>query len=301
MRLARRIIREDGFMADYVIYADSACDLDRKYFDEWNVKRIDLHFSFVDEGIEYADGAMEYGEFYNRMRSGRIAKTSAVSTGDFKDAFRADCEAGRDILYLGFSSGLSGTFNSGRLAMDELREEYPGVKLIAVDSLSASTGYGLLLYYAVQKRDQGATVEELEEYLIDTRLHVCHWFTVDDLVYLKRGGRINPAVAFVGGVLGIKPVLHVDDYGHLVNVSRARGRKASIRALAEHYAESALDPSGGTVMICQGDCPFDAAQLAGMLRERHGVNVKIISYTGTVIGAHSGPGTLALFFLGDWR
>ena len=288
-------------MADYVIFADSACDLDRKYFTEWNVKRIDLHFSFVDEGIEHADGDMAFSDFYNRMREGKIAKTSAVSTGDFKDAFRADCEAGRDILYLGFSSGLSGTFNSGRLAMEELREEFPDRKLIAADSLSASTGYGLLLYLTAKKRDEGATIEELEEYIIDTRLHVCHWFTVDDLVYLKRGGRINPAVAFVGGVLGIKPVLHVDNYGHLVNVSKARGRKGSIQALADHYEESALDPSGGTVMICQGDCPFDAAKLAGILREKHGVTVKIISYTGTVIGAHSGPGTLALFFVGKER
>lgn len=288
-------------MADYIIYADSACDLDRKYFDEWNVKRIDLHFSFVDEGVEYADGAMPFTDFYRRMREGKVAKTSAVSTGDFKDAFRADCEAGKDILYLGFSSGLSGTFNSGRLAMDELREEFPDVKLVAVDSLSASTGYGLLLYLAVKKRDEGATIKELEDYLIDTRLHLCHWFTVDDLEYLKRGGRINPALAFVGGVLGIKPVLHVDNYGHLINVAKARGRKGSIKALADHYSESAIDPAGGTVMICQGDCPFDAAQLAGMLRERHGAKVKIISYTGTVIGAHSGPGTLALFFLGTER
>ena len=288
-------------MADYILYADSACDLDRKYFEEWNVKRVDLHFSFVDEGVEYADDAMPYTDFYNLMREGKVAKTSAVSTGDFKDAFRADCEAGRDILYLGFSSGLSGTYNSGRLAMDELREEYPDVKMIAVDSLAASTGYGLLLYFAVKKRDEGATIEELEEYLIDTRLHICHWFTVDDLVYLKRGGRINPAAAFVGGMLGIKPVLHVDDYGHLVNVTKARGRKAAIKALADHYTESASDPENGTVMICHGDCPFDAAQLAGILRERHGARVKIISYTGTVIGAHSGPGTLALFFVGSER
>jgi DegV family protein with EDD domain len=288
-------------MAEYVVYADSASDLDRKYYEEWNVKRIDLCFSFVDEGVDYADGDIPFTDFYNSMRAGRIAKTSAVPTGRFKDAFREDCEAGRDIFYLGFSSGLSGTYNSGRLAMDELREEYPNVKMIAVDSLSASTGYGLLLYYAVKKRDEGATIEELEEYITDTRLHLCHWFTVDDLVYLKRGGRINPAAAFVGGVLGIKPVLHVDDYGHLVNVTKARGRKGSIKALADHYTESALDPENGVVMICQGDCPFDAAQLAGMLRERHGVAVKIISYTGTVIGAHSGPGTLALFFLGDHR
>ena len=288
-------------MADYVIYADSACDIDDKYYAEWNVKRINLHFSFVDEGVEHADGDMPFSEFYRRMREGKIAKTSAISTGDFKDAFRADCEAGNDILYLGFSSGLSGTFNSARLAIDELREEFPDVKIIAVDSLSASTGYGLLVYYAAKKRDEGATIEELEEYLIETRLHLCHWFTVDDLVYLKRGGRINPAVAFVGGVLGIKPVLHVDDYGHLVNVSKVRGRKGSILALADHYTESALDPENGTVMICQGDCPYDAAKLAGILRERHGVTVKIISYTGSVIGAHSGPGTLALFFLGKER
>ena len=288
-------------MADYVIYADSACDLDTKYFEEWDVKRIPLHFSFVDDGADHADGDIPYNEFYRRMREGKIAKTSAVATGDFKDAFRADCEAGRDIFYLGFSSGLSGTFNSGRLAMEELREEYPDVKLIAADSLAASTGYGLLLYLAVKKRDEGATIEELEEYIIDTRLHLCHWFTVDDLVYLKRGGRINPAVAFVGGVLGIKPVLHVDDFGHLVNVSKARGRKGSIQALADHYGESALDPEKGTVMICHGDCPFDAAKLAGILRETYGVTVKIISYTGCVIGAHSGPGTLALFYLGSER
>lgn len=288
-------------MADYVIYADSACDLAPEYFDEWDVKKVCLSFSFVDDTTEYADGDMDFSEFYNRMREGKIAKTSAISTGTFKDAFRVEAEAGRDIFYLGFSSGLSGTFNSARLAMDELKEEFPDVKMIAVDSLSASTGYGFLLYLVIQKRDEGAAIEELAEYAENTRLNVCHWFTVDDLVYLKRGGRINPAVAFVGGMLGIKPVLHVDNFGHLVNVSKARGRKGSIQALADHYTESALDPENGTVFMCHGDCPYDAAKLAGILRERHGVKVQIISYTGSVIGAHSGPGTLALFFLGKER
>ena len=154
---------------------------------------------------------------------------------------------------------------------------------------------------AVEKKKAGGTLDECEQLVLDNRFHLCHWFTVEDLVYLKRGGRISATTAFVGNVLGFKPVLHMDDAGHLINMFKVRGRKASLNALADKYGELALDRSGGTVFISHGDCEDDAKKLAGILRERYGVSVDRIVYVGPVIGAHSGPGTLALFFLGDHR
>lgn len=288
-------------MADYIIYADSACDLSPEKLAELGVKYESLTFAFEGEEHEYKNGELAAPDFYARMRAGEIAKTSQIAVGTFRDTFRAELEAGNDILYLGFSSGLSGTYNSARLAMDELRSDFPTRKMIAVDSLCASAGFGLLVYLTVKKRDEGYSIEEAAEYASDLRLSVCHWFTVDDLVYLKRGGRISPALAFIGGALGIKPVMHVDDTGRLVNVTKARGRKAAIKALADKYTETAVDPKSGTVFISHGDCAYDAAKLASMIREEHGVGVEIITDVGPVIGAHSGPGTLALFFIGKQR
>ena len=224
-----------------------------------------------------------------------------INTEGFREAFEEEIAAGHDILYIAFSSGLSTTYNSGRFALADLSDKYPERKLVAVDSLCASAGFGLLVYLAAKKMADGATLEEVEKFVLDTRLHICHWFTVDDLVYLKRGGRISPAATLIGTMLGIKPVLHVDDEGHLVNVSKARGRQASIHALADHYGELALDKKNGTVFISHGDCLEDAETLRDMLAEEYGAKVELITDIGPVIGAHSGPGTLALFFVGSAR
>ena len=186
-------------------------------------------------------------------------------------------------------------------AAEVLGPEYPGRKIIVIDTLAASAGEGLLLYFAVEARRRGASIEEAESAVRDRIFKLDHWFTVDDLVYLKRGGRVSAAAAFFGGVLGIKPVLHVDDEGHLIPVTKVRGRKASLKALADKYTELAETPEEGTVFISHGDCIEDAEYLAGLIKEAHGVEVKIITYVGSVIGAHSGPGTMALFFVGKMR
>lgn len=285
-------------MKDYVIFTDSACDMELSTLKEWNVKCIDLTLKFEGEDKVWANSEVDPKTFYQKMRDGGIAKTSAVNTEIFKQAFEEEIKKGNDVFYLAFSSGLSTTYNSGAFACRPLSETYPDSKLIAVDSLAASAGFGLLLYLTVQKKNEGATIEELAEFVKDKVPHICHWFTVDDLVYLKRGGRVSPAAAFIGGMLGIKPVLHVDDEGHLVPVTKVRGRKASIKAMADKYGELAQDKNKGPIFICQGDCMEDAQLLADIIKEEYGRDIDMTVYTGPVIGAHSGPGTLALFFVG---
>ena len=287
-------------MNDFILYTDSACDLPEDMLKNLGIHYRSLTFAFEGER-EHGDREVPAKEFYAKMRAGGVAKTAAINTECFREAFEEEIAAGHDILYIAFSSGLSTTYNSGRFALADLKDKYPDRKLIAVDSLCASAGFGLMVYLAAKKKAEGATIEEVEKFVLDTRLHICHWFTVDDLVYLKRGGRISPAATLIGTMLGIKPVLHVDNEGHLVNVSKARGRQASIRVLADHYGETALDKTGGTVFISNGDCVEDAETLRDILAEEYGAKVELITDVGPVIGAHSGPGTLALFFVGSAR
>ena len=288
-------------MVDYKIFTDSACDIKKQVLSEWGVASASLSLRFTDSDTEYKNDEVDISDFYAKMQNGKIAKTSAVNTEGFVEIFEPALEEGCDILYIGFSSGLSTTSNSARLAAEELKAKYPERKIITLDSLCASAGQGLLIRLALDKKDEGKTIEEVAEYVQNTRLNVCHWFTVDDLVYLKRGGRINPTVAFVGNMLGIKPVLHVDDEGHLVNVTKVRGRRASIKALFDKYTELATDAKSGHVYISHAACENDAIELAKMIENAHGVKTEIITDVGPVIGAHSGPGTLALFFVGNKR
>ena len=288
-------------MSQYMIFTDSGCDIPNEILEQWGVKACDLIFRFTDSDVEYTNDSMPSKEFYDMMRAGKIAKTSAVNVETFKEAFEPALKEGMDVLYLGFSGGLSNTANAGRLAVEELQEAYPDRKLFAVDSLCASAGQGLLLRLAVEKKEEGASIEELATYLEETKLNLCHEFTVDDLVYLKRGGRVSPTVALIGTMLSIKPVMHVDDEGHLVKVTQARGRKAALKALVDKYSENALDPEHGKIFICQADCMDDAQRVEDMIKARHNNNVDLIVYTGSVIGAHSGPGTLAIFYLGKKR
>ena len=288
-------------MKSYTIFTDSACDIPASLLEQWGVARVDLTFRFQGEDTEYAEGQMSSHDFYERMRKGGIAKTSAVNSETFKEAFSAELAKGRDILYIGFSSGLSTTFNSGRIAAQELCEQYPERTIEVIDSLAASAGFGLLIALAAEKRDEGASLADLAEYITSLIPSICQWFTVDDLVYLKRGGRVSPTVAFVGNLLGIKPVLHVDDEGHLINMSKARGRRAAIMALAQKYEELHDSSASNRVFISHGDCEEDANTLKQMLESKHGATVELITPVGTVIGAHSGPGTLAFFFLSTKR
>lgn len=288
-------------MDNYVIFTDSACDMESDTLKKWNVKFIDLTLKFDGEDKIYKNSEVEPVAFYNKMREGGVAKTSAVNSQAFKLAFEEELKNGNDIFYLGFSSGLSTTYNSGASAAKILSEAYPDRKILTVDSLAASAGFGLLVYLAVKKKEEGASIEELAKYMEEIKWNMCHWFTVDDLVYLKRGGRVSAAAALVGGMLGIKPVLHVDNEGHLINTAKVRGRKASIKALFDKYKELAIDPTKGPIYICQGDCKEDADMLSNMIKEEFGPETDMTVFTGPVVGAHSGPGTLALFFLGKER
>ena len=290
-------------MADYVIFSDSSMDVAKDVYSAWGVVCPSLHFRFQEDETEYedGDGKLSTEEFYRKMRNGGIAKTSAVNTSGFIEVFEPALADGKDILYLGFSSGLSTTYNAGRIAVEQLKGKYPDRKIFCVDTLAASAGQGLLVYLTVLQKKEGASIEEAAAFAEKTRFSLCHWFTVDDLVYLKRGGRVSATSAFVGNILGIKPVLHVDNEGHLIPMQKARGRRNSIAVMAEKYKQTALTPSSGHVFISHGDCKGDAELLASMLKEQCGVETELITSIGPVIGAHSGPGTLALFFLGNER
>ena len=287
-------------MPNYQIITDSCCDLTTEMIDKLGLKVVSLNMVF--RGQTLADSVSgDIKAFYDAMRQGESATTSAVNPEGWACVMEPVLAAGQDILIIAFSSGLSTTYQSAMIAADELREKYPDRKICVVDSLCASLGEGLLCWYAAQKRDAGMELEELAQWLEDHKLNLCHWFTVDDLVYLKRGGRVSAATALVGTLLNIKPVLHVDNEGHLVSVSKVRGRKASIQALADQMAKLALPGENEFITICHADCREDAEALANMLKERLGVKEVFIGYTGAVIGSHSGPGTLALFFLGSAR
>ncbi len=287
-------------MSDYKIITDSGCDLPQQMLSSLDVQSVPLIVNFrgntledsVDEGIK---------DMYAGLRAGEAASTSAVNPDRWGQAMESVLAQGEDVLVITFSSGLSATSQSAFIAAEELKEKYPDRKILVVDSLSASLGQGLLVWYACKKKGEGLSVEDLAAWVEENRLHLCHWFTVDDLMYLKRGGRISAATAVVGTMLKIKPVLHMDDAGHLINMSKARGRKASIEALAEKAAELGANYDNSTMFICHGDCIEDAEYLAGLVKEKCGVKEVFIGYTGAVIGSHSGPGTLALFFMGEHR
>lgn len=290
-------------MRDYVIITDSCCDLPAELARELEVEVIPLSLQMGDITYRnWLDGRdISFPDFYRRIRAGETATTSAVSVGDFEEIMRPILTSGRDILCLCFSSALSTTYQSACIAAQTLSEEVPEGTVRVVDSLSASLGQGLLVYLCVQEKRRGASLEELTAYAEATRGKVCHWFTVDDLNHLKRGGRISATAALFGTMLSIKPVLHVDDAGRLIPVSKTRGRKASLLALVDHMAQTALDPAQQTVFISHGDCLADAEFVADAIRTRLGVTDIRINYVGPVIGNHSGPGTVALFFLGNGR
>ena len=288
-------------MNNYVIYTDSSCDLSPEMLDARDVYYSSLTFRFDDGDNEYANNEMPISEFYQRMREGGVAKTSAVNSESFAMEFKKLLDKGLDVLYIGFSSGLSTTYNSARLAAEQIRSEYPDRKIITVDTLAASAGIALLIDMVIAKKNSGATIEEAAKYAEDMKLKICHWFTVDDLVYLKRGGRVSPTAAFFGNMLGIKPVLHVDNDGHLINVLKVRGRRTSVMTLADKYGELCDDDGNKIVYISHADCLAEAEELGRIINQKYAAETKLITNVGTVIGAHSGPGTIALFFVGKER
>jgi DegV family protein with EDD domain len=294
------MVMEDVKMNDYVILTDSSCDLPDDIVKKYQLEILQLDFIVEGEGSFHNDQA-DIEKVYSKLRNGANIKTSAANISQASEAIEALFNQKKDILYLGFSSGLSSTYQTVYMAGQELMEEYPERKMISVDTLAASMGQGLLVYKACQAKDSGKSLEENAQYIEEIKLKLCHWFTVDDLFFLKRGGRISGVTATVGTMLSIKPILHVDDEGHLINVSKVRGRKAAITELANRMEKLAVHPEDQDIFISHGDCIEDAEKLASIIKERFGNDRITISYVGPVIGAHSGPGTLALFFLGEHR
>ena len=288
-------------MNNYVIFTDSCCDISPETLAQWGVTYADMTFTFVGEDKEYIGTDISNKDFYDRMKQGAIAKTAAINAAAFTDAFEPILKEGKDILYVAFSSGLSTTVNSANMAVADLKEQYPDRKIIVVDTLAASAGGGLMVYMAVNKKNEGATLEENAAYIESLVPNHCIWFTVDDLEYLKRGGRVSPLVALAGGLLGIKPILQMDDEGHLIKVSTARGRKNAIEALASKYAELSFEEKNTPIFISHAQCKEDAERLADILKERHNADVTMITEIGPVIGSHAGPGTIAMFFIGKHR
>lgn len=287
-------------MYNYAIITDSSCDLPHSMIEEMDVQIMQLDIVVEGEGV-FSNDEMDVKEFYQKLRNKQNIKTSAVNADKAADIIKSIFDSGRDVLYLGFSSNLSSTYQTVAMTGNELMEEYPDRKIISIDTLAASMGQGLLVYKACQYRADGKSLEETAAYIEDIKLKLCHWFTVDDLFFLKRGGRVSGVTATLGTMLSIKPILHVDDEGRLINVGKVRGRKASVAELAKKMENLAIDPGTQDVFISHGDCLEDAEKLAEIIRDKFGTQNIVISYVGTVIGAHSGPGTLALFFVGDHR
>ena len=285
-------------MNDYVIVTDSSADLTEEWVRELEVQVIPL--TFIMDGksyLNYPDNReMAPDEFYAKLAAGGSATTNAVNVGQAYEAIEPLLQEGKDVLILAFSSGLSTTCNSLQIAASELAEKYPDRKVFAVDTLSASLGQGMLVYNACQQKKAGKTIEEVRDWVEENKLHQCHWFTVNDLFFLKRGGRVSAATAVVGTMLSIKPVLHMDDEGHLINMSKARGRKSSLLALVDKVEELGIDPAEQTMFISHSACPEDARFVADEVKRRYGTKEFRIINIGPVIGAHTGPRCVALFY-----
>lgn len=291
---------------NFEIVTDSSCNLIEDMIDDFGLHILPLTFMVDGEDKVYQSylkgERTDLKHFYTMMREGKVFKTSLPNLADAESLFREILAEGKDILYLGFSSGLSGTYQAIELLAKQLQEEYPHQKIFSVDTLAASGGQGLLVWYAVQHARAGESIEQVRDWVEENKLHLAHWFTVDDLMFLFRGGRVSKTAAWAGTLLNIKPVLHVDDEGHLIPMEKVRGRKKSLNALVDHMASSANKPiSDQMVFITHGDCAEDAEYVASLVKERFGVREVVINYVDPVIGAHSGPGTMALFFLADKR
>ncbi len=289
-------------MRDYVITTDNNADLPDSYYLEHGVGC--TYLSYTMDGKHYShENFMPVDEFYAKMRGGSLPTTAQVNPSEARELFEPYLRDGKDILHIAFSSGLSGTFNSCRIAAEELLEEYPERSIIVVDSLAASLGQGLLVYLAQKKKEAGEDMETVARWCEEHRKNIVHLFTVDDLDHLYRGGRVSKTTAVLGGMLNIKPVLHVDDEGKLIPIGKVRGRKKSLLELVSLMDKKigSYGSSCDTIFISHGDCREEAEFLASRIKEKYQIKTEIINYVGAVIGAHSGPGTMALFFVGDAR
>ena len=288
----------------FEIVTDSSCNLSDQMIREFGLHILPL--TFMSDGEQFqsftAGADSDLKKFFKMMRDGKVFTTSLPNLQNSETLLRGLLDDGKDILYIGFSSGLSGTYQATAALLEEFRSAYPNQKIYHTDTLAAAMGEGLLVYKAVKMAQDGATIEEVYNWVEDNKLNLAHWFTVDDLMFLFRGGRVSRTSAWAGTLLNIKPVLHVDDEGRLIPMDKVRGRKKSIQALVDHMEESALKPvADQEVFISHGDCEDDANYLVDLIKKRFGCTKFEVNILDPVIGAHSGPGTLALFFFADKR
>ncbi len=285
---------------NYILVTDSTCDLPIEIIKENNVELIDITYEI--DGTIYQDSkGLSFDDFYKQMREGKKASTSQITPDTYEKVFSKILESGMDVLYIAFSSGLSGSYNNAKIIANELKEKYSDRIINVVDSRAASLGEGLLVYKAIENKNNGMNINELTAWVEENKNHLCHLFTVDDLMFLHRGGRVSKTSAIAGSILGIKPALHVDDEGHLIPVTKVRGRRPSINWLVDEMDKRIGKYNNDTIAICHGDCIDDALYLENLVKERYGIKKSIIRHTGPVIGSHSGPGTLALFFMGEYK
>lgn len=287
----------------FAIMTDSSANLPENIIDSLDISVLSLSFRVGEKEYKsYEKGKVtDLKQFYDMMRNKENIVTSLAGPDDFEKFFSPVLERGEDVLYLGFSSALSGTYQSSVIAAETLRRQYPQRKIITIDTLGAALGEGLIVYYAANMRKDGKSIEEIEKWVLENRLKVCHWFTVDDLFFLHRGGRVSASSAVLGSILGIKPIMHVDNEGRLILVTKTKGRKASLNAIVDKFFETSTNPEEQKLFIVHGDCIDDANYLAEKIRTKCSVKDIIINYVDPVIGAHSGPGTIALFFIGTER
>lgn len=286
-------------MSEYVIFSDSGSDLYEQQMKDWGVKYCSLTFRFEGEDQEYGNYDLMGKPFYDRLRAGDVARTAAANIYTFETIFEEELKKGNDIIYIGFDSAISTTCNSGISAAHELRDKYPDRKIAAIDAKCASGGQGLLVKLAVDYKNSGASFDECEDYIRKTAPTIAHWFTVEDLIYLKRGGRISAGAYFAASLLDIKPVLHVDDEGALISMNKVRGRKKSVQALVDQYEKDAINLDG-PVAVYHGDCLEEAEGVANTLKEKFGADV-LFGELGAVIGSHTGPGILLVAYPGKQR
>ena len=293
-------LERNAMCKKYIISTDVTSDLPENFLKENNIDI--LYLTYNTGGIDYnGNNSLSPKEFYQKMRDGEMTKTSQVSPEATEATFEKILLDGYDILHIGFSSGLSGSYNSARIAAENLLVKYPDSKIRVIDSLCASLGEGLLVFKAIELKKQDKSLAEVADWVEENKLHLCHMFTVDDLMYLHRGGRVSKASAIAGSILGIKPILHVDNGGNLIPIGKVRGRKQSLIELVDKMGEKMGDWENTTFAISHGDCEDEAFFVRDLVIKRFGIKNCIINYVGTVIGAHSGPKTMALFFMGNER
>ena len=287
-------------MRDYVITVNSTVDLPKEWLEERHVPVIPLKYTIDGETSTDMEG-LSAKEFFDKLREGKMSTTSQVNPEEAADMLEPFLKEGKDILHLGFSSGLSGTLNSMKIAGEMLQEKYPEAKVIVIDTLCACLGEALLLYKALQQKEKGMNIDELAQWVEENKLHICHNVTVDDLHHLQRGGRISKTTAVLGTLVQIKPIIHMDDNGKLQVIGKERGRKKSLNKIVDMAVEQSKGWDNDIIMITHGDCIKDAEYVAKLVREKMGIDNILINNIGTVIGSHTGPGVVAVFCMGNKR